>query len=93
MIFFFDFAQKIDFDILCKLSPFGDNLHEMSKSIFLRKTRKIKQMDISCNVSPVKCQRLYSWKKVSKMTTAKLLPIMSRVKEVLIFRESTVSHF
>ena len=27
------FSQKIDFDISCKLSPVGDNLHEMSKTI------------------------------------------------------------
>ena len=34
------FSQKIGFDILCKLSPLGDNLHGMSKSIFWKKKKK-----------------------------------------------------
>ena len=36
LLCFVVFFQKIDFDILCKLSP-GDNLHEMSKPIFWKK--------------------------------------------------------
>ena len=35
------FSQKIRIDISCKLSPsIGDNLHEMSIPVFLRKTKK-----------------------------------------------------
>ena len=34
---FFLFSQKTGFDISCKLSPLGDNLHEMSKPVFWKK--------------------------------------------------------
>ena len=34
---FLIFPQKTGFDISCKLSPNGDNLHEMSKPVFWEK--------------------------------------------------------
>ena len=35
------FSQKIGFDILCKLSPSEDYLHEMSKPIFWDREQKL----------------------------------------------------
>ena len=40
---FLIFSQKIGFDISCKLSPFGDSLHDMSKPIFIENIKKIIQ--------------------------------------------------
>ena len=38
--YFFLFFQKTGYDISCKLSPFGDDLHEMSNPVFWEKYNK-----------------------------------------------------
>ena len=40
VFFFLIFPRKTGFDISCKLSPLGDNLHEMSNPVFLEKEEK-----------------------------------------------------
>ena len=39
-IFHANCLQKTIFDISCKLSPFGDNLHEMFNPVFLEEMKK-----------------------------------------------------
>ena len=43
LVIFSYFSQKTGFDISCKLSPLGDNLHELSNSVFWEKQEKIFQ--------------------------------------------------
>ena len=40
------FVRKIGFDISCKLSPKGDNLHEMLKPIFLENKKSINLISV-----------------------------------------------
>ena len=40
IVFCFLISPKKGFDISCKLSPRGDNLHELSKPVFLGKIKK-----------------------------------------------------
>ena len=44
LTFFLFFSKKIGFGISCKLSPNGDNLHEMSKPIFSERKKILKNV-------------------------------------------------